>query len=323
MRFIIYPVRVTVLLLMALLWLILGLIVCIFRPMHRSNVYALTQMLTLAQRVIGVKVTLDFDPASVRPDMPAIFVGLHQSNWDIVTMAHLPQPGLVCVGKKSLLYAPIFGILFFLSGNVLLDREKRSKAGDTFLKIVEKIKTRNLSIWMFPEGTRSGYGPVGSYKSGALHTAMLAKVKVIPFVTSTYAGQIDLGRWDNGEVRIRMLPALDGSTLTRPDIARATRKLRTDMVAALKELDPLVRRPQGYQLPADRYDSPRAAAPAGAAAAASAVPAATANPTATTAAAASPTADSRKQDTILQEQPQPVPVVAETDPVQNDSNNKQ
>ena len=94
MRFIIYPIRVLILLIMALLWLIFGLIVCLCRPMHKGNVYALTQMLCLAQRVIGVKVVLHFDPKSVRKDMPAIFVGLHQSNWDIVTMAHLPQPGL-------------------------------------------------------------------------------------------------------------------------------------------------------------------------------------------------------------------------------------
>ena len=252
MRFIIYPLRVVILLIMALLWLVLGLIVCLCRPFNKGNVYALTQMLRLAQRVIGVKVVMDFDPKSVRKDMPAIFVGLHQSNWDIITMADLPQPGLVCVGKKSLLYTPIFGILFFLSGNILLDREKRSKAGELFLKIVKKIKNEQLSIWMFPEGTRSGYGPVGKFKSGALHTAMMAKVKVIPFVTSTYAGQIDLGRWNNGEVHISLLEPLDGATLERAQINEQTLVLRERMVAKLHEMDPKVQRPEGYKLPAER-----------------------------------------------------------------------
>lgn len=254
MRFIIYPLRVVILLIMALLWLVLGLIVCLCRPMHKGNVYALTQMLTLAQLVIGVKVVMDFDPKSVRKDMPAIFVGLHQSNWDIVTMAHLPQPGLVCVGKKSLLYTPIFGILFFLSGNILLDREKRTKAGETFVKIVKRIQEKQLSIWMFPEGTRSGYGPVGKYKSGAFHAAMLAKVKIIPFVTSTYAGQIDLGRWDNGEVHIKLLPTIDGATLERNQLNQTIQELRTNMIDELKKLDPLVRRPEGYRVPENRYD---------------------------------------------------------------------
>lgn len=252
MRYIIYPTRVVILLIMALLWLVFGLIVCLCRPMHKGNVYALTQMLCLAQRVIGVKVVLHFDPKVVRKDMPAIFVGLHQSNWDIVTMAHLPQPGLVCVGKKSLLYTPIFGILFFLSGNILLDREKRSKAGETFLKIVEKIKQKHLSIWMFPEGTRSGYGPVGTFRSGALHTAMLAKVKVLPFVTSTYAGQIDLGRLNNGEVHIKLLEPVDGAALERNQIAGETRALRERMINAMHELDAEVKRPEGYLLPAMR-----------------------------------------------------------------------
>ena len=105
---------------------------------------------------------------------------------------------------------------------------------------------------MFPEGTRSGYGPVGSFKSGALHTAMLAKVKVIPFVTSTYAGQIDLGRLNNGEVHIKLLEPVDGATLERSQINKANQELRERMIAAMHELDKEVKRPAGYQLPPKR-----------------------------------------------------------------------
>lgn len=240
---------------MAILWLVAGLLICLARPRHKNNVYALTTMLTWVQKVIGIKVVLHFDVKEIRQQLPAVLVGLHQGDWDIITMAHLPQPGVVCIGKKRLIFTPIFGILFFLSGNILLDRDHRSKAYETMQKVVSKIKQQKLSIWMFPEGTRSGFGPVGSFKTGALHTAMLAQVKVIPFVTSTYAKQIDLGRWDNGEVHIRMLPLIDGTTLKRSGLNQATNDLREQMIAALYELDKKVRRPVGYVLPADRYQS--------------------------------------------------------------------
>lgn len=251
MRYILISIRVTLLILMAIVWLILGLVVCLLRPMHKSNVYALTQMLTLAQPILGVKVIMHFDIKEVRKMMPAVFVGLHQSNFDIVTMAHLPQPGLVCVGKKSLLYTPIFGILFFLSGNILLDREKRAKAGETFLQIVKRIK-KGQSIWIFPEGTRSKFGPVGKFKTGALHTAMLAKVPVIPFVTSTYAGQIDLGRFNNGEIHIKLLDPIEGKDLERSQINDKTRELRDKMISCMHEMDKDVVRPKGYVMPKDR-----------------------------------------------------------------------
>lgn len=252
MAWLLVPTRLLVLAVAALLWLIVGLVICTLRPHHRNNVFVLTQMLRLVQRVVGIKVVIDCDLKALRSEMPAIFVGLHQCDWDIITMADLPQPGVVCVGKKSLIFTPIFGILFFLSGNILIDRDNRTKAAEAFFKLSEKIRTQGLSVWVFPEGSRSGYGPVKPFKTGALHTAMLAKVKVYPFVTSTYTKQIKLGRLDNGEVHIKLLPPIDAANLSRNDLAHATATLREDMIAAIHEIDKHVRRPAGYTLPPDR-----------------------------------------------------------------------
>ena len=68
---------------------------------------------------------------------------------------------------------------------------------------------RRLSIWMFPEGTRSRGRGLLPFKTGAFHTAMQAGVPIVPVVASSYANQIDLNRWDNGEVLIEMLPPLE------------------------------------------------------------------------------------------------------------------
>lgn len=254
MRYLIISSRLALLFALSLLWLVVGIVICCARPLHKNNVYALTYMLTWAQKIIGVKVVLHFDKEEVRKLMPAVLVGLHQGDWDIITMANIPQPGMVCVGKKSLIFTPIFGLLFFLSGNILLDRDHRSKAYETMIKVVNKIKRKHISVWVFPEGTRSGYGPVGSFKIGALYTAKLASVNVIPFVTSTYSKQIDLGRIDNGEVHIMMLPCIDTSKIERHEITQATLQLREQMVTALHELDSKVRRPKGYIFPKNRYE---------------------------------------------------------------------
>ena len=44
-----------------------------------------------------------------------------------------------------------------MTGNIFLDRENRSKAHSTSarLELARRINKDNLSIWMFPEGTRS------------------------------------------------------------------------------------------------------------------------------------------------------------------------
>ena len=84
-------IRMLILGIMGILWLIAGLAICLCRPGHPWNLYALTQMLRLVQRVVGVRVTYRFDVKDLRSRMPAIFVGNHQTNWDIVTVADVPQ----------------------------------------------------------------------------------------------------------------------------------------------------------------------------------------------------------------------------------------
>ena len=58
----------------------------------------------------------------------------------------------VSLGKKSLKWIPFFGQLYWLSGNILIDRANRSKAAGTISKSAEKIKQKGLSVWMFPGG---------------------------------------------------------------------------------------------------------------------------------------------------------------------------
>ncbi len=244
----IYLFRMLALGILALVWLVLGLIVCICRPRHPNNVHILTKMLGTAQWVLGVKVTLR-TCAEVKDYMPAILVGNHQSNWDIILMSPVVYPGTVCVGKKSLIWTPIFGILFYLSGNILVDRKNRKKTGDAFLAVVKKIREKSLSVWMFPEGHRSKGQGLLPFQSGAVHIAMLANVPIIPFVTSSYVGQIKLNRWNNGEIVIQMLPPIRFENMERSEIKKQTVNLRAQMLEAVQKLDKEVQRPEGCKLP--------------------------------------------------------------------------
>ncbi len=50
---------------------------------------------------------------------------------------------------------PLFGQLYWLSGNILIDRKNRTRAFETMAETARKIKEKCLSVWIFPEGTRS------------------------------------------------------------------------------------------------------------------------------------------------------------------------
>lgn len=247
--------RMVILGLLAIVWLVLGLIVCICRPKNPNNVYLLAKMLGFAKWVLGVKVKFKTrEGVEIKQFMPAVFVGNHQTNWDIVIMTEVIVPGVVCVGKKSLIWAPIFGILFWLSGNILIDRNNAKKVGGDFLKIVEKIKNNSLSIWMFPEGHRSKGKGLLPFKNGAVHTAMLANVSIIPFVTSSYVNQLKLNRWNNGEIIIEMLDPISMQGVERGELKKINQELRSKMLLKLKELDKEVKRPLGDEVPKYFYD---------------------------------------------------------------------
>ena len=68
------------------------------------------------------------------------------------THANAVLPGTVSVGKKSLKWIPFFGQMYWLTGNILIDRKNTNKAVSTIEMTAQKIKKHKLSVWMFPAG---------------------------------------------------------------------------------------------------------------------------------------------------------------------------
>src|SRR5699024_2711557 len=143
----------------------------------------------------------------------------------------------VAVGKKSLIWIPFFGQAFWLSGNILIDRHNHSKARDTINQISEKMTARRLSIWMFPEGTRSRGRGLLPFKMGAFHAALDAKVPIVPVCISTTTGTIDLNRWDNGYVIVEQMDPIDVSQYSKENVRELAKYCHTLMEQKIAELD--------------------------------------------------------------------------------------
>ena len=107
--------------------------------------------------------------------------------------------------KKALRFIPFFGQLYWLSGNILIDRKNKSKAKGTIDNAASKIKRDKISVWMFPEGTRSYGRGLLPFKTGAFHTAMQADVEVVPICMSTTTNRIKLNRWSNSTVYVEIM----------------------------------------------------------------------------------------------------------------------
>ncbi|NYR11529.1 1-acylglycerol-3-phosphate O-acyltransferase [Pseudoalteromonas sp. MIP2626] len=225
-------------LLFILLSCIFGLLLSIVRPFHPNNVHIIASWFGSVAKMLGVKVVRKYHPDSVNLG-PAVYVANHQNSYDLFTIPAMVPKNCVSVGKKSLKWVPFFGQLYWLSGNILIDRTNRSKAAGTISKAAEKIKKNGLSVWMFAEGTRSYGRGLLPLKTGAFHTALSAQVPIVPVCMSTTHKTIKLNRWDNGTIYIEMLAPI---SLDKNISAREHAKsVHSIMAAKITELDAQVR----------------------------------------------------------------------------------
>ncbi|ANI30119.1 acyl-phosphate glycerol 3-phosphate acyltransferase [Yersinia entomophaga] len=219
-----------------LLVCVFGSIYCLFSPRNPRHVATFGHLFGRMSRLFGITVEQRI-PAEAAEYGNCIYIANHQNNYDMVTMSNVVQPGTVTVGKKSLLWIPLFGPLYWLTGNLLIDRENRAKAHGTIAQVVEQVKKRNISIWMFPEGTRSRGRGLLPFKTGAFHAAIAAGVPIVPICVSNTNGNINLNRWNNGLVIVEMLPPIDTSGYSKERVRELAEHCRNLMATKIEQLD--------------------------------------------------------------------------------------
>lgn len=213
----------------------LGLIIYfIARPMHRDSVHVAGKYYSIMAKLIGVTLVYR-DSSEVDTQQSYVFIGNHQNNYDLLTISQGARKGVVTVGKKSLKWVPIFGLIYWLSGNIMIDRKNSGKAHGTLSLTGEKMRERNLSVWMFPEGTRSRGKGLLPFKTGAFRLALSQNKDIVPVVCSELDnGKIKLNRWNNGVVIVESLGPvkLDHSKSAK----QAAKQFQTIMQNAFKRL---------------------------------------------------------------------------------------
>ncbi|RYV04226.1 1-acyl-sn-glycerol-3-phosphate acyltransferase [Shewanella sp. OPT22] len=207
---------------------------CLLRPRHRDNVHVLAQIFSKVSTVLGIKLVVRLP--KVLPPAPNVYVANHQNNYDIFTHTAVVPKGTVSIGKKSLAWIPFFGQLYWLSGNILIDRKNRHSAVSTMAKAAEKVRDEKLSVWVFPEGTRSRGRGLLPLKSGAFHTAIASGAPVVPVVASSQ-NDIKLNRWNNGTVIIEMMEPVATEGLAKSDVKQLSETVFHQMKAKLEQLD--------------------------------------------------------------------------------------
>lgn len=208
---------------------------CLFRPFHKNNVHLTCCYLGKVTKLIGLEIEIRM-PDSIKGMDSVVYVCNHQNTWDMFTLAKAVRPNTVSVGKKSLKWIPFFGQMYWLTGNILIDRKNSNKAKDTILETAERIKNDGLSVWLFPEGTRSYGKGILPFKTGAFRTAEKANVPVIPICASS-ADNIKLNRWNNGKMIIEFLEPIYINKENNESVRFVTQKAQQLITDKFSELN--------------------------------------------------------------------------------------
>ena len=130
--------------------------------------------------VSRIKVTVQ-GSYNIRSDRSYIYMSNHQSNFDIpVALAYLPFK-FRWVAKAELFKIPIFGNAMHRVGHINIDRSNRRAAFKSLKKAAKNIR-EGVSVLIYPEGTRSKDGNIGTFKNGGFVLSVESGTPIVPVI---------------------------------------------------------------------------------------------------------------------------------------------
>ena len=156
---------------------------------------------------------------------PAVFIGNHQTELDVLMLGCMFPKYCSVTAKKSLRNVPFLGQFMSLSGTVFIDRKNSQGARDAMAGAAREMTSRRQSVYMFPEGTRS-YSKEPQllpFKKGAFHLAVQAGVPIVPVVVANYAHIL---HFKDLTFRSGTVPVKGRSFLTLPYVLLSRQKIK-------------------------------------------------------------------------------------------------
>jgi len=166
----------------------------------------LQRTLTALFAICGTRVHIE-RPASIRPHTGYVVIANHQSLFDIAILGGMLFTNFPkYVAKQELgRWIPSISLNLKRGGNALIDRNDRRQALRAIRDMATTAQERNVSVVIFPEGTRSRDGALGEFKRAG-SAALLRQADSLPVVPMAIDGAWRL-------LEHNMLPVPFGTTV--------------------------------------------------------------------------------------------------------------
>ena len=173
-----------------------------FRYMTISTVDGIIKIARVRVKITGKEL--------IPTDRRFMLVSNHLSRFDpMICMAKLHKTPLMFVSKPENFKIPIAGAYVHKCKFMSIDRENPRNALSTLNTCAEFLKSGELSVGIYPEGTRSKTGELGEFHDGVFKIARDAKA---PIVVMTLHGPENIPKnfpWRSTRVEMRIVRVIE------------------------------------------------------------------------------------------------------------------
>ena len=148
----------------------------------------------------GAGTPIDIQGRERIPRGPVVYASNHSSMFDIWALAASLPGSTRFVAKAELGRIPLVGLAMKQAGHIMINRQVKAKAMESYAEAGEKIKS-GFSPIVFPEGTRSRTGEMLPFKTTPFALAIAAQVPVVPVYVHDTFKILPKGAW-----RMRAMP---------------------------------------------------------------------------------------------------------------------
>lgn len=172
---------------------------------------------------------------AVHPDprRPYVFVANHSSSADAFAIVRLPWE-MKLLFKRSLLRIPLLGWQLRMAGDIPVVRGNKESARHA-MEELRRWLGRRVSVFFFPEGTRSPDGTLGRFREGAFRLAIEAGVDVVPIAIAGSERGLPKRSivFHPSTVTLTVLPPESTAGLTSADAPSLAERVRQAIARAL------------------------------------------------------------------------------------------
>jgi len=184
--------------------------------------------------IVGVRVKVE-GLEKLTPGQAYVFASNHLSYMDSPAILSNIPANFRFMAKDGLFKIPLLGTHLGQAGHIPVPRGDPRAAVKTMTLAADTIRTRGISILIFPEGGRSADGVLHPFKDGAAYIAIKSGAPVVPVAISGTREILAMhtSTFHRGRVTLRIGDPIVTEGMTLQDRKTLTEAVRSQVVVML------------------------------------------------------------------------------------------